>query len=141
MKILVVDDEEEIVEEIGTFLHRRGHGVVGAGGIAAALNALDTEGPFDVVLTDMRMEDGTGLDVLRACRTCAPQPSALVMSGHASTEDVVQARHDGAVHFLSKPVAIRELARALAEIAADRDNAPGDSQSAAIADLPQTKLH
>src|SRR5262249_46390074 len=100
MKILLVDDEADIVAELGRFLRRRGHDAVGAGGVAAALAALADTGPFDIVLTDLRMPDGSGIDVLRACRACpAPQPAALVMSGHAGRADILEARDEGALQF------------------------------------------
>jgi DNA-binding NtrC family response regulator len=121
MRILLVDDEEDIVEELGRFLRRRGHEVVGAGRVAAALRALGSDGPFDVVLTDLRMPDGSGLDVVRACCDLPqPRPLALVMSGHAGGAEVAQARKDGALQFFPKPVSLPELMRMLAAIEADR---------------------
>ena len=124
MRILLVDDEEEIVEELGRFLRRRGHEVVGAGRVAAATRTLGSDGPFDVVLTDLRMPDGSGLDVVRACRDHAPpRPLALVMSGHAGRGEVAQARLDGALQFFPKPVSLPELMKALAAIQAARQDA------------------
>jgi CheY-like chemotaxis protein len=132
MNILLVDDEEAIVEELGRFLRRRGHEVVAAGGVDAALRALDNDGPFDVVLTDLRMPDGTGLDVVRACRARPhPRPAALVMSGHAGRADIAQAREDGALHFFPKPVSLPELMKTLAGIEAARQSGRGEPVSQA----------
>src|SRR5262245_50087506 len=120
MNILLVDDESEIVHELTGFLRRRGHGVAGADCVAAALHALDHEGPFDVVLTDMRMPDGSGLDVVRACRKGGqPQPSTLVMSGHAGPADIAEAHSEGALHFLAKPISLRALRDLLAGLTAN----------------------
>jgi DNA-binding NtrC family response regulator len=120
MNILVVDDEEAIVEELGRFLERRGHGVVGAGGVGAALSALERQGPFDVVLTDLRMPAGSGLDVLRACRALPRPPLALVMSGHADGAEAVRAYDEGASHVFAKPVPLRALLQMLADIEISR---------------------
>ena len=125
MKILLVDDEEDIVEELSGFLHRRGHGVVAADGASAAIRALDRDGPFDVVLTDMRMPEGSGFDVVHACRDQPePRPAMLVMSGHAAPDEISRIHAEGALHFFPKPLALRELATVLAGIAAGRSNRP-----------------
>ena len=117
MKILLVDDEEDIVAELGSFLRRRGHAIVGAGDVQAALHALDSDGPFDVVLTDLRMPGGSGLDVVRACRDRPePRPISLMMSGHAGCAEIAQARADGALRFFPKPVALHALLGTLADI-------------------------
>jgi two-component system response regulator PilR (NtrC family) len=125
MKILVIDDEEDIVVELGSFLRRRGHEVTGAGSVGAALRALGIRGPFDVVLTDLRMPDGCGLDVLRACAALrAPQPATLVMSGHADASHFALARTLGAFDVFSKPVALRSLLQTLKDIEAARPREP-----------------
>ncbi len=135
MRILLVDDETDIVEELGRFLRRRGHEVVGVGGVDAAMRALHGDGPFDVVLTDLRMPDGTGLDVVRACRDHPqPGPSALVMSGHAGRADIAQAREDGAVQFFPKPVSLPELMKTLAGIESCRQG----SAEKPLPELPAT---
>lgn len=138
MRILLVDDEEDIVEELGRFLRRRGHEVVGAGGVDAAMRALDNDRPFDVVLTDLRMPDGSGLDVLRACRDCPqPRPAALVMSGHAGRAEIAQAREDGALHFFPKPVSLPELMKTLASLEASRRGSQ-DSPDKPVPEMPAT---
>jgi CheY-like chemotaxis protein len=116
MNILVVDDEEAIVEELGRFLQRRGHAVVPAGSVRAALDALQRQA-FDLVLTDLRMPDGTGLDVVRACRALpAPRPMPMVMSGHADGAEVARAFDAGALQVFGKPIPLRALLQILADI-------------------------
>jgi DNA-binding NtrC family response regulator len=115
MNILLVDDEPFIVEELGGFLHRRGHGVVNADGVESAIRALHQQGPFDVVLSDMCMPDGSGLDVVRAWRhTAEPRPAMVVMSGHAGPEEIARALGEGAARFLAKPVSLRAVTEAIA---------------------------
>ncbi|HEX2889336.1 response regulator [Vineibacter terrae] len=126
MKILLVDDEAELVAELSGFLHRRGHGVTAADGAPAAIRALSNDGPFDVVITDMRMPDGSGFDVVHACMgRPEPRPAMLVMSGHAAPDEISRIRAEGAQHFFPKPLALRELASVLAGIATHRGDTAG----------------
>jgi CheY-like chemotaxis protein len=118
MKILLVDDDAGIVDELGHFLRRRGHEVVEAPGVAEARRILGGAARFDAVLTDLRMPDGSGLDVLRACRARpAPLPATILISGNASREDMARARGEGVRHIFAKPVPTRALLAALTDIA------------------------
>ena len=121
MNILVVDDEREILDELRGFLSRRGHTVMCVDGAMAAIKTLGQDGPFDVLLTDIRMPDGSGLDVLRACIDTQPQAASYVMSGHAGPDEIAQARNDGALDYFPKPVALRSLMQVLAAMSRDRD--------------------
>jgi DNA-binding NtrC family response regulator len=114
MKILVVDDETDLVDELCGFLRRRGHDAVGADGVPSACTALGHEGRFDVVLTDMRMPTGSGVDVVRACKSLsAPRPAVFVMTGQASQDDIDAALGEGALNVFHKPLSLRRLSEAL----------------------------
>ena len=117
MKVLVVDDEPEILDELRGFLARHGHTVMCVDGAVAAIHSLGKDGPFDVLLTDIRMPDGRGLEVLRACRDLQPQAARYVMSGHAGPDEIAQARNGGALDYFPKPVALRSLMEVLASMA------------------------
>jgi two-component system response regulator PilR (NtrC family) len=117
MKILIVDDEADIVDEVCGFLNRRAHEAVGVTGVAAARGMLDGARSFDVVLTDMRMPDGSGVDVVRACRgLAASQPKVVVMTGEAGQTDIETAIGEGALRVLSKPLSLRQLVEALTAV-------------------------
>ncbi len=113
MKILVVDDEAEIVEELCGFLERRGHDVTGADGVEQARAALDTSLPFDVVVTDMRMPPGNGVEVVCACRQLPTPPVVLLMTGQAAEADLDNALRAGARSVLWKPLSLRKVMDAL----------------------------
>jgi DNA-binding NtrC family response regulator len=115
MKLLVVDDEPEILDELRGFLARHGHTVMCVDGAVAAIRSLGRHGPFDVLLTDIRMPDGSGLEVLRACRDLHPQTARYAMSGHAGPEEIALVNKGGAQYF-PKPVALRSLMEALASL-------------------------
>lgn len=118
MKILVVDDETDIVDELRSFLERRGHEVTGADGVDQARAALDNGGNFDVVMTDMRMPPGSGVDVVHACSRLATRPVVLLMTGQASEADVDDALRAGAQAVLWKPLSLRKVMDAVAALVA-----------------------
>ena len=121
MNILLVDDEREILVELRDALSRRGHTVMCVDGAMAAIQTLDQDGPFDVLLTDIRMPDGSGLDVVRACLGKHPKSASFVMSGYAGADEIAQARDEGALDYFPKPVALRTLMQVLAGMAANRN--------------------
>ena len=117
MRILGVDDEGCIVDEVCDFLRRRGHEAVPAGGVEEASQTLATAPPFDVVLTDMKMPQGSGLDVLRACnRSGPPRPTTLLMTGQSDDGDVERATAEGVLSVLWKPLSLRKILEALAVV-------------------------
>jgi DNA-binding NtrC family response regulator len=108
MRILVVDDDPDILGELCSFLGRRGHDVVGASGARQAIAAIARE-PFAIILTDMRMPDGSGVDVLRAANDLNPSPLKLVMTGQAGENDLNEARQLGARNIFFKPLSLRAI--------------------------------
>lgn len=130
MNILVVDDEREILDELSSLLSRRGHTVVCVDGAITAIRTLDRDGPFDVLITDIRMPDGSGLDVVRACLDLDPDTASYVMSAHAGPDEIKQARDDGALDYFPKPVAFRALMEVLASLSARRELQPANDTSA-----------
>lgn len=117
MKILVVDDEIDIVDELCTFLMRRGHQVIGAGSVDQACAALGGDCRFDVVVTDMRMPPRSGVEVVSACSRLATPPAVLLMTGQATASDVDEALGAGARSVIWKPISLRGVMEALANIA------------------------
>ena len=85
-------------------------------GAMAAIHTLGQNGPFDVLLTDIRMPDGSGIDVVRACLDLDHKPATFVMSGHASEEEIARAREEGALDYFPKPIALRALMEVLADL-------------------------
>lgn len=118
MNILVVDDVPAIVELVCVSLRRGGHTTVAAHCVDDARRALTADGPFDLVLTDMQMPAGTGVDVLRACVGGeSPAPAMLVMTGQASARQIAEAFALGARAVLKKPFCKRQLLDAVTSAA------------------------
>lgn len=101
-RILVVDDEPNMRRILVSHLQRDGHSVREAGGVADGTQLLAGE-DFEVVITDQRMQDGTGLDLLAAARENDPSVSVVMLTAVATVELAVEAMRQGAFDFLTKP--------------------------------------
>ena len=107
-KVLVVDDEESVVVTIKAILQLDGYRVATTTSGAQA-RAMVREEEYDLVLTDLRLEDGDGLDVLKAVRERYPETVTIMLTGYASLESAIQALRAGAYDYLVKPSEVEEL--------------------------------
>src|SRR5437660_2202330 len=107
-KVLVVDDEESVVVTIKAILQLDGYNVATTTSGATA-RAMVREVEYDLVLTDLRLEDGDGLDVLKAVRERYPETVTIMLTGYASLESAIQALRAGAYDYLVKPSEVEEL--------------------------------
>ncbi|MBA4188791.1 MAG: sigma-54-dependent Fis family transcriptional regulator [Planctomycetaceae bacterium] len=118
LRVLVIDDDKGLAEAIAESLERRGHDctvcTTGKGGLAK----LDDDS-FDVVLTDLRMADVGGLEVVKRCRQVLPDAEVFVITGFADVKTAVEAMKLGASHYLQKPIDLAEL-RAVVDKSAER---------------------
>src|SRR5713101_5713911 len=101
--ILLVEDKESLRRVLRLTLENAGYTVSEAIDARAALNEI-TSAPHKLVLTDLRMPNGSGLDVLRASRAADSGTPVIVMTAFGSVDEAVQAMKDGAHDFLQKPV-------------------------------------
>jgi signal transduction histidine kinase len=107
-KVLVVDDEESVVVTIKAILQLDGYNVATTtSGVQAREMVRDIE--YDLVLTDLRLEDGDGLDVLKAVREHYPETVTIMLTGYASLESAIHALRAGAYDYLVKPSEVEEL--------------------------------
>jgi two-component system, NtrC family, response regulator PilR len=107
-RVLVVDDEADILELLEMTLVRMGLEVVRANGVQQARQRLD-EQSFDLCLTDMRMPDGEGLEVVRYISERGLDVPVAVITAHGNLENAVAVLKAGAFDYLSKPVALDQL--------------------------------
>jgi two-component system response regulator PilR (NtrC family) len=115
--VLVVDDEADIRELLELTLLRMGLAVECAGSVAEALEQLKRH-TFDLCLTDMRLPDGEGLELVRhISANCSDLPVAVI-TAHGSTENAVAALKAGAFDYVSKPLSLEQL-RTLVKSALD----------------------
>jgi DNA-binding NtrC family response regulator len=119
LRVLFVDDEEELVSAVVERLELRGVEAVGSTSGEEALRLIDQR-EFDVVVLDVKMPGLGGLDVIRQVKARLPRLAVVLLSGHGSEESVEEGMSLGAVDYLQKPVDI-DLLLSLLRRAAGRD--------------------
>ena len=105
--ILIVDDEANIRSSLAGALGREGYQADAAATLAEA--KAKVREAYDLILLDVRLPDGSGLDLLSEVMTAAPETAVIMMSGHATIDDAVRATRLGAFDFLEKPVSLERL--------------------------------
>ena len=107
-KVLVIDDEPDLLELLELTLSRMGLDTTRAESVAEAVRLLDRE-PFDLCLTDMRLPDGEGLRVVEHINQKGLDVPVAVITAYGSAENAVAALKAGAFDYLAKPVALEQL--------------------------------
>jgi DNA-binding NtrC family response regulator len=118
--ILVVDDESGILQTLQILLKNEGFDVTTAQGGKAGLDALKAQAP-DIVLTDVRMPQVTGIDILAAVRQQDPETPVILMTAQASLQTAIQAVNEGAFYYIQKPFSNDDMV-AICRRAADYRN-------------------
>jgi two-component system response regulator RegA len=126
---LVVDDDVVLRPRLARALRERGYVVHEAEDLAAARAAI-REAPIERALVDLRLPDGSGLDVVRALHEARPEAKIVVLTGYGSIANALEAIRLGAAHYLTKPAAVDEV------LAGFDDHAPSAPQPPADADVP-----
>jgi Nif-specific regulatory protein len=107
-RILVADDHDSLRRGIARALTDAGHEVEEAPNGTAAIERLH-EGPFDVVLSDLKMGGSDGMDVLRTAKTLHPTTAVILMTAFGSIHTAVEAMKFGAFDYVQKPFEIEEM--------------------------------
>ena len=125
-RVLIVDDDRGHAEALCEGLEVEGYLCTLAESGREGVERMSEQG-FDAILTDLKMRDLSGLDVMREAKVLQPGAVVLMITGHGSVETAVEAMRLGAADYLTKPVLIAELRtrleRAIQEIAQRRENA------------------
>src|SRR5262245_7901892 len=106
--ILIVDDEQSMREFLGILLTKDGHSVTTAVSVAAAKQAIG-EADFDLVMSDLRMPDGTGLEVLKHAKSVRQDLQVIIVTAYATMENAVEAMRLGAYDYQLKPFKLDEM--------------------------------
>jgi len=117
-KILIIDDEANMRRILRLILEEAGHSVFESSGVKAAVDAISAS-QFDLVITDKKMPDGDGFEILRYCRENEPSLPVVILTAFATVELAVEAMHAGAFDFISKPF-VPEVVTAVAKRATER---------------------
>jgi len=156
-KVLVVDDDRVNLKNVSRILKKDGYDVYMAAGGKEAVAKIERNS-FDVVLTDLVMEDIDGLQVLGFVKEHAPDTEVIILTGYATVSSAIEAMKKGAYHYLQKPLRMDELRcvvahafeknclrRQLRTLVSQREEARGIDQiigrSASIVALKKMILH
>jgi two-component system response regulator PilR (NtrC family) len=107
-RILIIDDEPSMRDMLSIMLVREGYDVQVAESRAAAARVLGA-GPLDAVITDVKLPDGDGIEILRHVKAGSPETAVIVMTAFGSTQTAVAAMKLGAHDYLVKPFDVDEL--------------------------------
>ena len=120
--ILVVDDEKNIREGLGKVLELDGYKVLLACDGKEAIQKLD-RGDIDLVITDLKMPNLSGEEVLRKATSTSANLPVIILTGHGTIENAVQAMKNGAYDYLTKPVNMDRLSLLVQRALSARENA------------------
>jgi DNA-binding NtrC family response regulator len=115
LKVLLIDDDKNIRQTLTVSLSTLDCQVKACADLSSALHALK-EDAFDFVLTDFKLDQGSGLDVLKAIRSLPHPPIAVVMTAFASFDNAVNAIKEGAYDYLPKPFSTAQLEHVLNKV-------------------------
>jgi two-component system nitrogen regulation response regulator GlnG len=133
-KVLVVDDDPAICVVVGEALRRRGHKVKTAASVSERAALLESFAP-DVLITDVMLPDGDGLDDVKDIVAQDPGISVIILSAQNTLNTAVRATEQGAFEYLPKPFDLNELSRAVSDaLATRRQNPGGEAESGPISD-------
>ena len=108
MKILIVEDQERLAEFLRKSLNEKSYTVTAVGSCAAANDAISETG-YDVVVLDLNLPDGDGLDLLREWRLSGFNEPVLILSARDTVADKIKGLDLGADDYLPKPFSVQEL--------------------------------
>jgi two-component system response regulator PilR (NtrC family) len=130
--ILVIDDEADLRELLDISIRRMGHDVVLAGSLAEARDRL-AQGRYSLVLTDMRLGDGLGIEIVRQLSAAPERIPVAVITAYGSADNAVEALKAGAFDYIAKPVSLEQLRSLVLNALGrqQRDSADADAAAAA----------
>lgn len=108
IRMLIIDDDPNICESLKDILSEEGYAITTAGNIAPAKERLAKEF-YNIVLVDLKLPNGSGLDLLKELKAANSETAVIVFTGYASAENAIAALNAGAFSYLQKPLNIDEL--------------------------------
>jgi DNA-binding response OmpR family regulator len=117
--VLVVDDETDFLKTYERLLRRRGYMVIAVATRSEALDVVRST-PLGLVIADVKLPDGDGLDIVREARAAPVPPPIIVVTGFASDANQQQALEAGASAYLAKPFSVSTFTTLVDRLAAPR---------------------
>jgi two-component system response regulator RegA len=128
--VLIVDDDEPFRSRLSRALRTRGYDVLEAATVAEALDRPSDESP-ELAIVDLRLPDGTGLDVVRGLKQLDESTAIVVLTGYGSIATALEAVRLGATNYLSKPVDADRILAAFDPVGAPPAEVPTETPSLA----------
>ena len=138
-KLLIVEDDSSVRNTMVTCLELEGYAVDAVGSTREAIERL-SERRYPIVISDIYLDERTGIDVLRAARQQDPTCAVILMTGRGSMETVMQATEGGAFEYLAKPFEMLQMVDTIRRAEKSLMGEPEDDEAAAIDDLPETEM-
>ncbi|MFQ5970879.1 MAG: ActR/PrrA/RegA family redox response regulator transcription factor [Alphaproteobacteria bacterium] len=120
MTLLIVDDERNLREQLAKAMQKRGFSVMTAASVSEGVRLAEEDPPAYAVV-DLRLADGSGLDVVRALQRARPQVRVIMLTGYGNIATAVAAVKAGAVDYLPKPA---DADAVMAALTSDREPLP-----------------
>jgi DNA-binding NtrC family response regulator len=138
-KLLIVEDDYSMRTTMVTCLELEGYSVEAVSSTREALDRLRAQ-PYPIVISDIYLDERTGIDVLHTARQQNPSCAVILMSGRGSMETVMQATQGGAFEYLAKPFEMTQMIDAIKRAEKTLNGVADDDEAAAIDDLPDTEM-
>ncbi|GAB6049857.1 two-component system response regulator PilR [Hydrogenophilus islandicus] len=136
MRALIIDDEADLRLTLERMLERLGWEAVGAACSREGVTLAQRE-PFDLILTDLRLPDGNGIDIVETLAKTRPEIPVAVITAYGDIDTAVRATKLGAVDFITKPIQRERLAKLLAAITPSQPHpTPQDGMAELIGQSP-----
>ncbi len=137
--LLLVEDDTSVRTTLTTFLDLEGYQVDAVSSTRAAMEKL-LSAPYPIVISDIYLDERTGLDVLRAAKEASAECRVILMSARGSMETVMAATRGGAFEYLAKPFELDDLLHAIQKAEAEIEGAASLDRETGIDDLPETEM-
>src|SRR5579862_9861006 len=137
-KLLIVEDDASVRTTMVTCLELEGFSVDAVSFTNEALARLETQ-PYPIVISDIYLDERTGLDIMRSARKQNPECVVILMTGRGSMETVMAATEGGAFEYLAKPFEMAHMIDTIKRAQKSLDG-PEDDEAASIDDLPETEM-
>jgi DNA-binding NtrC family response regulator len=137
-KLLIVEDDQSVRTTMVTCLELEGYAVEAVASTREALDRLEKQS-YPIVISDIYLDERTGLDVLRTARRTNPDCLVILMTGRGSMETVMAATEGGAFEYLAKPFEMAQMVDTIRR-AEKSMGEPEDDEAASIDDLPETEM-
>ena len=137
-RLLLVEDDHSVRSTITTFLELEGYSVDAVSSTRDAINRLEASA-YPVVISDIYLDERTGLDILAAARRANPGCAVILMSARGSMETVMAATQGGAFDYLAKPFELDDMLGAIQRAEASL-NHEDEEEEASIDDLPASSM-